>query len=148
MNFWTRLFTRLHLIIYQLTRGYLGNRVGKQSALILYTIGRHTKKLRSTTLSYYRDGNNYLVVASNWGEETHPDWYYNLMKNSCATIQVKEKRLQVEASLAQGEEYDRLWQLVTHKNKQYIAYQQRINRKIPVIILKPLVMQKDCGQIK
>jgi deazaflavin-dependent oxidoreductase (nitroreductase family) len=135
MNIWTKLFTRLHLFIYRLTRGYLGNRVGRQSVLLLHTVGRRTGKHRTTTLSYYRDGKAYLVVASNWGEETDPDWYHNLMKNPCTTIQVKDKLLQVEASLPQREEYGRLWQLVTQKNDQYIKYQKGIKRQIPIVIL-------------
>jgi deazaflavin-dependent oxidoreductase (nitroreductase family) len=145
MNIWTKLFTRLHLIIYRLTRGYLGNRVGRQSVLLLHTVGRRTGKQHATTLSYYHDGKNYLVVASNWGEETHPDWYHNLMKNPCTTIQVKDKQFQVKASLAQGEEYGRLWQLVTQKNDQYIKYQKGITRQIPIVILTPVMTVKDCG---
>ena len=144
MNMWTRLFTRLHVIIYRLTRGFLGSRVGKQSVLLLNTIGRQTGKNRTTTLSYYREGKNYLVVASNWGMERHPDWYLNLMKKPCTTIQVKGKILQVDARLAQGEEYQRLWQCVTQQNGQYVRYQTGLKRQIPIVILTPILTPKEC----
>ena len=143
MNTWTRLFTRLHQFVYRLTRGHLGHRVGRQSVLLLHTVGRRSGKHHITTLSYYRDGDNYLVVASNWGEESQPDWYLNLVKNPCTTIQVKDKQLQVEASLAQGEEYERLWQLVTQKNAQYVRYQEGLVRHIPIVVLSPVVTPKD-----
>jgi deazaflavin-dependent oxidoreductase (nitroreductase family) len=144
MNIWTRLFTRLHVIIYWLTRGFLGNRVGKQSVLLLNTVGRRTGIHRITTLSYYRDEKNYVLVASNWGMESHPDWYLNLMKKPCTTIQVKDKILQVGAYLTEGEEYERLWQLVTGQNDQYVRYQQGIKRRIPIVILTPIVTLKEC----
>lgn len=144
MNIWTRLFTRLHAFIYRLTRGFLGYRVGKQSVLLLKTVGRRTGINHTTTLSYYRDEKNYLVVASNWGMESHPDWYLNLIKEPCTTIQIKEKILQVDARLAQGEEYARLWQLVTSQNDQYIRYQEGIKRRIPIVILTPIVTLKEC----
>ena len=144
MNIWTRLFTRLHLIIYRLTRGLLGYRVGKQLVLLLYTVGRRTGKQRITTLAHFRDEKNYLLVASNWGEETNPDWYYNLLKNPCTIIQVKDRRLHVEARIAQGEEYERLWRLVTGQNDLYVRYQQGIKRRIPIVILSPIANLKEC----
>ena len=107
MNMWTRLFTRLHVIIYRLTRGFLGSRVGKQSVLLLNTIGRQTGKNRTT-------------------------------------IQVKGKILQVDARLAQGEEYQRLWQCVTQQNGQYVRYQTGLKRQIPIVILTPILTPKEC----
>jgi deazaflavin-dependent oxidoreductase (nitroreductase family) len=144
MNIWTKLFTRLHRFIYRLTHGYLGNLVVRRLVLLLHTVGRRTGKHRTTTLSYYRDGNSFLVVASNWGEESQPDWYHNLVKNPCTTIQVKDKQLRVKASLLQDEEYRRLWLLVTPKNDQYIQYQKGIKWQIPIVILTPVVTPIDC----
>jgi deazaflavin-dependent oxidoreductase (nitroreductase family) len=131
-------FTKIHLFIYRVSNGRLGSQLGKQSMLILYTAGRKTGKKRSTTLAYFRDDDRYLVVGSNWGKENHPAWYYNLLNQSPVAVQVGSKIIQVEAQPAQGEEYQRLWQLVTAHNEQYIRYQKTTRRRIPIVILTPV----------
>ena len=36
-----------------------------------------------------------------------------------------------------GEEYNRLWELVTSQNDQYLKYQKSTDRQIPIVILTP-----------
>jgi F420H(2)-dependent quinone reductase len=137
MTDWHKFFTKANVFVYQKTKGRLGNRMGKQSVLLLHTIGRKSGKNLMTSLSFYRDGDTYLVVASNWGKEYHPDWLLNLMKHPITTIQVGPKTIPVEARQADEEEYKRLWKLVTHQNDQYIQYQKGLTRQIPIVILTP-----------
>lgn len=111
--------------------------MGKQSVLLVHTIGRKSGKPYTTPLSFYRDGGNYLIVGSNWGKENPPDWFLNLMQHPQTTIQVKGKTLQVEAYQAEGEDYQRLWAVVTKKNSQYLEYQKTTTRQIPILILTP-----------
>ncbi len=134
---WNKFFTGANVFIYQKTRGRLGSRMGRQSVMLVNTIGRKSGKQHTTTLSYYRDRSTYLVVASNWGKENHPGWYYNLMQNPRTTIQVGPDIIRVEARQAQEEEYNRLWELVTRQNDQYVQYQAEMKRKIPIVILTP-----------
>ena len=138
MDNWIKLFTAANAFLFRITGGRLGNRMGGQSVLILHTIGRKSGKTRTTPLSYYRDGNVYLVVASNWGKEVHSDWYYNLLRNPRTTIQVGADVLPVEARPAEGEEYNRLWSLVSNRNDQYRKYQKGLARKIPIVVLTPV----------
>src|SRR5512143_636139 len=137
MNFWIRLFTALNVFIYHISRGHLGDQLGKHSILLLYTIGRKSGKRYATSISYYRDGENYVVVGSNWGKENHPGWFYNLMQQPLTTIQVGTNTIAVEARVAQGDEYQRLWELVTPQNHQLARYQKKITRRLPVVILTP-----------
>ncbi|MGB8645290.1 MAG: nitroreductase/quinone reductase family protein [Anaerolineae bacterium] len=138
MSIWTRLLARSNAFALQVTHGRLGSQMGPQSVLLLHTVGRKSGKPYATPLSYYRDGENYLVVASNWGQETPPDWFRNLERRSRTTIEVKGATLQVEARPAQGEEYTRLWELVTRRNAQFVEYQKRVTRRIPVVVLTPV----------
>jgi deazaflavin-dependent oxidoreductase (nitroreductase family) len=131
-------FTHANILLYRLSHGHLGNRMGGQSVLMLHTTGRRTGKHRMTTLSYYRDGQDYLLVASNWGEETNPDWYLNLLHEPHASIQVGPRTIPIVARTARSDEYDRLWQLVTLKNSQYLHYQAKIQRRIPIMVLSYL----------
>ena len=138
MSILTKSFVRANAFLFQITNGRFGNRMGKQSVLLLHTVGRKSGKSYTTPLSYYRDGENYLIVASNWGKEEQADWFRNLMRHSRTTIQVKDTTLQVEARQAEGEEYQRLWKDVTRQNPQYIEYQKTLTRRIPIMILTPV----------
>ncbi len=137
-NTMTKFFTSSNAFMYRLTGGRLGSRMGQQTVLLLHTVGRKSGKPYVTPLSFYRDGANYLLVASNWGKEEHPDWFLNLMQQPRTRIQVLEQTVEIEARQAQGEEYERLWKLVTGRNSQYIQYQKGIQRRIPIAILAPV----------
>ena len=72
-----RLFTRLHVIVYRLSGGRIGGSMSDVQILLLESAGRNTGKKRTTPLVYIRDGDNYVVTASNGGAPHHPGWYYN-----------------------------------------------------------------------
>jgi deazaflavin-dependent oxidoreductase (nitroreductase family) len=137
MNLPVKVFTALHIFIYRLTSGILGSQMGGQSMLLLSTTGRKSGKIHVIAISYFRDGNHYLLVASNWGKEHHPAWYHNLISQPLADIQVKARKLRVTGRPAADEEYERLWTLVNAKNPMYTRYQQNTRRKIPIVILEP-----------
>jgi len=138
MNRLSRAFVKTNIALFRLTGGKLGSQLGSQSVLLLHTMGRKTGKAYTTALSYYRDGERYLIVASNWGNEAHPAWFRNLMDSPQTDIETKQGRLTVEARQAEGEEYQRLWRLVTRQNAQYQRYQQGMSRRIPIVILTPV----------
>lgn len=137
MNIWVKLLMVSNVFLYRLTGGRLGSRMAGQNVLLLHTTGRKSGKPYTTPTNYYRDGVNYLLVASNWGKDQHPAWFYNLIYQPVTTIQVKDKLIPVHARQASPAEYDRLWTLVSGQNVYYVRYQQQTGRKIPVVILTP-----------
>ena len=137
MSVFTKAFTTFNIALYQISGGRLGSQLGPQSVLLLHSVGRKSGKAYTTPVTYFRDGNNYLLVASNWGGEKNPDWYLNLLQQKSTTIQVKDRTVSVDAQLVEGEEYERLWQLVTRQNTQYLQYQQKTTRRIPIMRLTP-----------
>ena len=56
-----------------------------------------------------RDGEAYVVVASNGGLPSHPAWYHNLRAEPRASIEVGGPRLAVRAVTSEGAERARLW---------------------------------------
>jgi deazaflavin-dependent oxidoreductase (nitroreductase family) len=133
-----KLFTRLNAFLVRATGGRVGGRMGGQSILVLTTAGRRSGQPRAVPLSYYRDGTRYLVVASNWGKPGQPDWLLNLRQQPRAAVLVQGQTVSVQASEASGDEYARLWPLVTRQNSQYLAYQRQTPRQIAVVILTPV----------
>jgi deazaflavin-dependent oxidoreductase (nitroreductase family) len=47
--------------------------------LLLTTRGRRSGKLRRTALVFVRDGDHYVLAASNAGADRHPAWYLNVV---------------------------------------------------------------------
>ena len=132
-----RTVDRLTRLVYRLSSGRLGRSQGKFQMLLLTTTGRKTGKTRTHTLLFIRDGERYVVVASNFGAPSHPGWYLNLQDHPRATLQDGRTRLAVSARDAVGEERERLWQQLVRVWPYFASYQRGNPRVIPVVILSP-----------
>ncbi|MFV1363323.1 nitroreductase family deazaflavin-dependent oxidoreductase [Mycolicibacterium elephantis] len=133
---------RLHDKIYQGTNGRIGHRIlpGTPPNLLLHTVGAKTGIQRTNSLTYARDGDNYLVVASKGGDPKAPGWYHNLKANPNVEINVGPRRFAVTAQpvLPDDPDYPRLWRIVNENNAdRYANYQKRTTRPIPVVVLTP-----------
>ena len=131
---------RAHDMIYQKTNGWIGHRTLGIPSLLLHTVGAKTGAARTASLSYARDGDDYLIVASKGGDPKAPGWYHNLKANPRVEINVGPKRFGVTAHpvLPADPDYARLWQVVNKNNgNRYEAYQTKTSRPIPVVVLKP-----------
>jgi deazaflavin-dependent oxidoreductase (nitroreductase family) len=104
--------------------------------LLLTTRGRKSGKLRRTALVYARDGNRYILAASNAGADHHPAWYLNLAANPNVTIQIGPETFPATARTAKPDQKPRLWQLIVATMPSYQSYQEMTNRKIPVVIIE------------
>jgi deazaflavin-dependent oxidoreductase (nitroreductase family) len=106
-------------------------------ALLLTTTGRKTGKARPLPLIYGRDGDNFIIIGSKGGTPDDPQWRKNLKANPDCEIQVAKAHYQVRARDAVGPERDRLWEMMVGVLPQYVEYQSRTDRKIPVVVLEP-----------
>jgi deazaflavin-dependent oxidoreductase (nitroreductase family) len=79
-----------------------------------------------------------VVVASKGGVDKHPAWYHNLMANPETTVNWYGEVRQMRARETEGAERERLWKQMTDVYPTYEAYQQRTERRIPVILLEPV----------
>jgi deazaflavin-dependent oxidoreductase (nitroreductase family) len=77
-----------------------------------------------------------VVVASKGGAPEHPGWFQNLTAEPNASIQVHDEEIPVRASVAEGDERERLWKLMAEVWPAYEEYQTRTDRVIPVVILE------------
>lgn len=137
MNIFQEWITRCNIFLIKWTNGRLGSRLGNIPVLLLHTAGRKTGKTHLTPLAYCRDGDAYLLVASNWGSEKEPDWYLNLRHNPRALIQVGSANINVDARTSLDVDYERLWNLVGSRVSLYGRYQRNLSRRIPVVVLTP-----------
>ena len=131
------LFGDEHVQRYRETGGEVGHRWKRGSkVLLLTTKGRKTGQARTSPLIYEEDGDRYVVVASKGGAQTHPRWYLNLRENPNVVLQVLDEVFPARARTAEGEERERLWQLVTKQWPDYDRYQTKTDREIPVVVLE------------
>jgi F420H(2)-dependent quinone reductase len=131
---------RLHDFIYKSTHGRVGHQVpGIPPSLLLHTVGAKTGAARSNTLTYARDRDDYLIVASWGGSPKAPAWYHNLKATPEVEINVGAERFAVHArAVTPGDpDYARLWRIVNEANGNYDTYQSRTSRPIPVVVLTP-----------
>ena len=131
-----RAWVKSHIQEYVETDGKKGHRWRGLPTLLLTTRGRTSGKLRRTALIYGRDGDNYLVVASNGGAADHPFWYLNLTANPDVEIQVGADRLTARARTATAEEKPRLWKIMSAIYPTYDKYQEKPERVIPVVVVE------------
>jgi F420H(2)-dependent quinone reductase len=130
----------VHDTLYQKTGGWVGHRIpGVPPSLLLHTTGAKSGQPRTSTLTYARDGDAYLIVASNSGSYRYPGWYHNLRAHPDAEINVGPTRFGVRARPVTPEDsdYPRLWKIVNDNNSnRYAAYQDRTTRPIVIFELK------------
>ncbi len=129
-------FGNLHRAVYRMTNGRVGASLVGRPMLLLTTTGRKSGEPRTTPLSYLRDGDDCIVVASNNGADRHPAWWLNLEASPKAQIKVGREFWSVDALVANAEEYARLWPLLLDYNPQYAGYKARTDRNIPAVILR------------
>ncbi len=114
-----------------------GSYVGRQ-ALLLNTRGARSGEPRLSPLAYSMDNGCYIVTASRGGAPDHPGWYYNLLADPIATIELDLKHFQVRASIADGGERERLWLQHIALHPGIGEYRTKTARIIPIVVLEAL----------
>jgi F420H(2)-dependent quinone reductase len=133
---------KLHDRVYKGTNGRIGHRLfpGTPPNLLLHTIGAKTGVRRTNSLVYAKNGDDFVVVASNGGNPKSPGWYHNLKAHPEVEINVGPRRVPVRAEpiLPDDPRYQGLWNIANKNNvNRYDVYQKRTARPIPVVRLVP-----------
>ncbi len=103
--------------------------------LLLTTTGARSGERHTAPMMYVPDGEHLLVIASNAGAATHPDWYRNLVAHPQVTVEVGTETFDATAVVTEGEERDRLWTRIVELYPFFADHQAKITRQIPVIVL-------------
>ena len=117
-------------------RGKSGGPMEGRPLLLLTTAGAKSGQLRTTPMMYIPDGDRLLVIASNAGAPTHPDWYRNLLAHPEVTVEVGNETFKAIAIVTDGSERQGLWTRVVELYPFFADHQAKIARQIPVIVLR------------
>jgi len=106
------------------------------NVLLLTTTGRKTGKLRTTSVMFVEQDNDFIIAAHHVGHDRHPYWYLNILANPNVTVEAYWKRRVLHAQPVKDQtEYNKLMELFPFGN--VTAFQEHTTRKIPIIRLNP-----------
>ena len=142
-------YARLHRLLYQATGGRVGRRLAGSPTLLLTTVGRRSGQPRSQPLSYVKDHDRWVVVASNAGSDRPPAWLLNLQENPDVVVHEGTMKHLASARVATDEERTQLWERMNRRYRglapwihrgtigRYDAHQRRTRRELAVVVLEP-----------
>lgn len=131
-------FMKDHIKRYLASNGEDGHLMNGFPCLVLSTTGKKSGEQRQAAVIYGKYNNSYVIVASKGGSDTPPAWFINLSASKHAHIQVKDKKMDVVMRIAEGEEHRKLWDMMAKIFPDYLDYQKKTTRKIPVVVLDPV----------
>ncbi|HEY6810781.1 MAG TPA: nitroreductase family deazaflavin-dependent oxidoreductase [Propionibacteriaceae bacterium] len=141
-----RMLPRLDRGVFRLTRGRttLSAWVSGLPIVMLTTTGARSGQPRTLPVLGLPDGDRLVVIASNFGRQQHPGWYYNLRAHPLAVISWEGSTVEMRARELTGDERQRY---LTRSHATYPWWEQSHRRaaprQIPVIMLEPLGPSQD-----
>jgi len=135
---------RTHLLdqtVLKLTNGrYTASQILGWYIIHLTTIGAKTNQPRTMPLVGLIDNEKIAVIASSFGREHNPGWYYNLKAHPECDVLFRGKSGKYIAYEVGGDEYEKYWQMALAYYAGYAKYKERAShRHIPVMVLEPKI---------
>jgi deazaflavin-dependent oxidoreductase (nitroreductase family) len=103
--------------------------------LLLTTTGARSGLPRTTPLLYARDGEDLIVVGSNFGQARHPQWTSNLLAHPQVTVTIGGKDVPARAEQLDGDAASTAYRKLEEVARTYTAYRSRTDRDIRVFRL-------------
>jgi len=123
----------LHAALYRL----LGGRLVGRNTLLLTTTGRRSGRRRTTPVFYVRDGEDFVVISSNGGDDAYPGWWYNAQADPSVAIQVGRNAIACDAAPVKAADAARLWPAFVAVHRGYEDYRRRTRRELSMLRLRP-----------
>ncbi|MGO9889025.1 MAG: nitroreductase family deazaflavin-dependent oxidoreductase [Solirubrobacteraceae bacterium] len=136
-----RVLHRIDRPVYRLTRGRhtFANLLSGIPVLLLTTTGARTGRPRTVPVLGLPTADGLAVIASNFGQQHQPGWYYNLRANPEGSVTVDGRSRQVRAVEAEGDVRRRIWEEGLRVYPGWAQYERRAShRRIAVFVLEPV----------
>lgn len=126
--------------LHALTRGRFAPWVPMPFASVT-TTGARSGQSRLSAVLYFHDGDDLILVASNYGRPRHPAWYHNLKVHPNATLaRGTDSGVYTAHEVTDDSEREHLFGLCTRVYPGFATYRvrtDRIGRRIPIMRLRP-----------
>ena len=105
--------------------------------VVLVTTGARSGQRRESPLAYFTDGDDVILIASNYGTAKHPGWYHNLIAHPECELRIGPRGGRFVARQVTGPDRDRLYALAADRLiPVFPLHEQRCGtRSIPVMRL-------------
>ena len=128
--------THRQIAQFRASKGAKGNKLLGKPVFLLDVVGRKTGEPRPVMLMLAHRGDDLIVVGSNGGNPTTPNWYANLVAAGEAHVEVGADRWAVDVrELDDGTERDDCWALACAAYPDFDSYQELTDRRIPIAVL-------------
>jgi deazaflavin-dependent oxidoreductase (nitroreductase family) len=139
-----RLYSRIQPPLDRLVYRVTGGRATLSSALsgipvsMLTTTGARTGMSRTLPVLALPDGDDVILIASNFGRPRHPSWYHNLRADPNATVVTRGVSRALVAREISGAERERCYARAEELFPPFTRYPGWAGeREIPVLRLQP-----------
>lgn len=106
---------------------------------MLTTTGARSGQARTVPVLGLPTPDGLVVIASNYGQERQPAWYYNLRALPEGEVAVGPTVRRFRAIEAQGDQRARIWREGLEVYPGWATYERRAShRNIAVFVLQPL----------
>ena len=122
--------------LYRRTKGGI-TRPWKVDALLLTTRGRRSGRERTVVLQFFPDADDMMLAAANDGGASHPDWYFNLVADPTARVEVMGRTVAAHAEELSPDEAAARWKRILVRAPSYERYARATSRRIPIVRLVP-----------
>ena len=130
-----RFAPKMDKVVHKLSGGRFTLSEGVVPIVMLTTIGAKSGQARTTPLATVPDGDDFLIVGSNFGREHHPAWSTNLIANPAASVEFHGELIGVHAHLLDDAEKAAVWPHVTELWPPFDQYEDRSGRALRVFRL-------------
>lgn len=134
-------WVREQVELYEKSGGTQGNTLrdtGLPMILVTHT-GNKTGAIRKTPLMRVKDGARYVLVGSQGGAPSNPEWVYNLRANPNIELRDRTEVFAMKThEVKDAAERARLWQLAVAAFAPYEDYRKKTAREIPVFVAEPV----------
>jgi deazaflavin-dependent oxidoreductase (nitroreductase family) len=119
--------------------GVMGPPFSGGSLLLLTTTGARSGRSYTTPMMFVpQEDGRLMVIASNLGAPSHPDWYRNLVAHPRVTVELGTETFDARATTATGDERARLWAALLEGHPFFADHQAKTSREIPLVLLERL----------
>lgn len=135
-----RVLNRIDRPVYRLTRGRhtFASLLSGIPVVMLTTTGARSGQPRTVPVLGLPTTEGLAVIASNFGQQRHPAWYYNLRANPEGSVAVDGQSRRFRADEAEGDRRRRIWEEGLRVYPGWSQYERRAaNRRIAVFVLEP-----------
>ena len=121
---------------FRANEGKVGGRFEDHPLILIHHFGAKTGTERVTPVSCFpRPDGRFVILASNGGARTNPNWYYNLKAHPEINVEFGTETFAVAVRELEGEDREKAWADVVNAVPAVANTQNKTRRTIPMLLL-------------